>query len=150
MLHRYRWLLRIGLTLILLPIIACALWVAIPMIFGFPIVVTLGPTTPSEQRYDCREFTDFLAVRNSGIFAAPIRDWWITDEYGRYQFPDRWLAPGEEVRVWSGSGTDNQANLYAGRRSPVWETSNFSYHVTYLGNGRESSSWVSCDNAPLW
>jgi hypothetical protein len=147
MFHRYRWPLRIGLTLILVPIIACALWVVIPMIFGFPIVVTLGPTTPSERWLDCREFTDFLAIRNRGIFAAPMRDWWITDEYGRYHFPDRWLAPGEEVRVWSGSGTDNQANLYAGRRSPVWETKNFSYRVTYFEHSQGLSKSAFCDPA---
>jgi hypothetical protein len=147
MFHRYRWPVRIGLTLILLPIIAYALWVFIPMIFGFPIVVTFGPTTPSERWYDCREFTDFLVVRNRGIFAAPMRDWWIEDGGSTYQFPDRWLAPGEEIRVWSGSGTDDQANLYAGWPSTVWETGNFSYRVTYFEMGWETFKSMMCDPA---
>jgi hypothetical protein len=148
MFYRFRWPLRIGLILILVTIAAALLWVFTPMISGFPIVVTFGPTTPSEQRYDCRQFTGFLVVYNRSIFAAPMRDWWVTDEYGRYHFPDRWLAPGEQIRVWSKSGQDDAANIYAGRQSPVWEASNFGYHVTYFEHSQELFKTTNCD--PVW
>jgi hypothetical protein len=52
--------------------------------------------------------------------------------YGTYHFPDRWLAPGEEIRVWSGTGHDDNSNLYAGRRSPVWVANLLSYHLSYF------------------
>jgi hypothetical protein len=52
--------------------------------------------------------------------------------YGTYHFPDRWLAPGKEIRVWSGTGHDDNSNLYAGRRSPVWVANLLSYHLSYF------------------
>jgi hypothetical protein len=144
MFYRCRWLFCIALILTLLPIVAALLWALIPLIFGFPIVLAFGPITPSDARFDCLQFAQVLSVRNRGLFAAPMRDWWIRDGYGAYQFPDRWIAPGEEIRIWSGTGSDDAANLYAGRRSPVWETTGFTYRLTYFEHSQELFTWSHC------
>lgn len=38
----------------------------------------------------------------------------------RYQFPAFVLAPGAEVRIWTGRGKDDAGNLHWGRRQAVW------------------------------
>jgi hypothetical protein len=72
---------------------------------------------------------------SAGLLPAPSSGWWVSDTYGTYHFPDRWLVPGEEIRVWSGSGHDDNSNLYAGRRSPVWVIS-VSYYLSYFYKGQ--------------
>jgi hypothetical protein len=141
MLHRFRWPLRIGLLLSA----AYLLWAFVPALFGFPIVLLFGPITPSPQRYDCQQFTDYLRVRNQGLFAAPMREWWFRDRYGAYQFPDRWLMPGEEIHIWSKRGDDDPANIHAGRISPVWETTKFSFGFTYFKHKLDGGSTIFCD-----
>ena len=41
-----------------------------------------------------------------------------------YRFPDGFsLAPGDQVTLHTGSGTDTSSDLYWGQGSPVWNNS---------------------------
>jgi endonuclease G len=64
---------------------------------------------------------EYVLIANQGQAAADLAGWTLRDESGTvYSFPAFTLAPGAEVRVWVKAGTNDAANLYWGRGSPVW------------------------------
>lgn len=67
---------------------------------------------------------EWVRIGNVGDAAVDLTGWVLRDESAsnRYRFPDRFeLAPGTEVTVRSGCGTDSPADLHWCReRSAVW------------------------------
>jgi hypothetical protein len=147
MADRLRWALLAGMLLVI-GYVAFAFYIS----FSFPIEVTFGPTTRTSVTMGCKEYTDYLSFRNGSLTSIPMRDWQVRDSSGIYQFPDRWLEPGAEIRLWSGEGTDDQANLYAGRRQPAWDVAHFGYIVWYAGFVSGYGTDIMCDiaDAPMF
>jgi hypothetical protein len=63
-------------------------------------------------------------LRNASPGTIDLAGWTIHDAARRphrYRFPSLCLlAPGAELRLWSGRGSDDVGNLYWGRRQAVW------------------------------
>ncbi|NTU86017.1 MAG: lamin tail domain-containing protein [Chloroflexales bacterium] len=85
------------------------------------IEVTQGPLL-GPQGDPCNFEVSFITVRNTSPFPVLTSDWRLEDSIGVYTFPNRWVAPGQTVTVWSGTGTSDAANLYAGRAAVAWNT----------------------------
>jgi hypothetical protein len=67
---------------------------------------------------------EHVRLRNSIETTIDLAGWTIHDAARRphrYRFPSLCLlAPGAELKLWSGRGQDDAANLYWGRRQAVW------------------------------
>ncbi|MBH1939827.1 lamin tail domain-containing protein [Mobilitalea sibirica] len=50
-----------------------------------------------------------------------LHHWVLKDLAGHiYVFPDTMINPGQEIKIWTKVGTNDQNNLYWNRRHPVW------------------------------
>ncbi len=102
----------------------------------------------------------YFIVRNNQ--AAPLALEQVVFAYGNeqsYRLPARQLAPGQAVRVWSGTGTDDDGNIYAAWSSehdwpingfrPWLETGDQRMKLPMGFNGDEASASVflsfNCD-----
>lgn len=86
------------------------------------IVITELASDPSGPDEDALE-AEWVAIRNDGELPADLSGWSLRDEssVNRYVFPAGFgLAPGREVRVRTGCGTDDAANLYWCADGPIW------------------------------
>jgi len=67
---------------------------------------------------------EWVEVKNKGAGTTKLRGWTLHDEAAKphtYTFPnDLTLAPGEAVRVHTGSGRDRKPDLYWEATWPVW------------------------------
>lgn len=64
---------------------------------------------------------EYVLLGNTGGRPADLSGWTLEDEAGaRYTFPAVTLAPGAELRIWTGAGSDGDGSLYWGRAQPVW------------------------------
>lgn len=93
----------------------------------------------------------YVVVTNNSSSAVNLEGWRVTNSGKTYTFPNRWLQPSESIKLWSGSGTDDTHNLYAGQSRDAWR---FSYGLTVeskkLFGGVSLHSWqiMKCD--PVW
>jgi hypothetical protein len=64
---------------------------------------------------------EYAVVRNNGDTDLELVGWTLVDAaHHVFRFPSLSLAPGQEVKVWTGSGADDATNLHAGRSRAVW------------------------------
>jgi len=65
---------------------------------------------------------EYVEIANEDdIRPAVMTGWTLRDLAGNtYTFPAFTLPAGATVKVWTGAGTDDAANLYWGRGQPVW------------------------------
>lgn len=64
---------------------------------------------------------EFVLIQNDRALPVELTGWSITDSAQHsYTFPAFSLAPGNSVKVWTGTGTNNAENLYWGRRQAIW------------------------------
>jgi micrococcal nuclease len=65
---------------------------------------------------------EYVTLRNVGDESLDLSGWTVSDETEKtYTFPDgTTLEPGEEVTLYTGSGTDTEGSRYWGRESAVW------------------------------
>lgn len=76
--------------------------------------IVLDPSTTSFEQ-------EHLVLRNLAQYSLPLSGWVIRDKDNiEYQFPEFTLGPYASVNIWTGSGSDNSANLYWGRAASVW------------------------------
>lgn len=68
-----------------------------------------------------------VLLQNDGPESVRLAGWHLRDSAHhprsgpwRYAFPDVTLAPGEQLRVWTGGGQDRPGHLYWGMYGPVW------------------------------
>lgn len=82
--------------------------------------VVFDPEGPDLQR-------EHVLLRNPGATLIDLAGWSIEDTARRphrYRFPPLALvAPGAELRLYSGRGQDDARSLYWGRRQAVWNNS---------------------------
>jgi hypothetical protein len=65
---------------------------------------------------------EYIVYENTGDAPLDLSGWTVTDSSDTtYTFPDGFtLAPGEQVTLYTGSGTNTDAKLYWGRATEVW------------------------------
>jgi hypothetical protein len=65
---------------------------------------------------------EYITYENTGDAPLDLSGWTVTDSSGTtYTFPDGFtLAPGEQVTLYTGSGTNTDAKLYWGQATEVW------------------------------
>lgn len=68
------------------------------------------------------ENDEYIVIKNTGSQTLDLNGWRVEDDAGHtYQFPDGFsLAPGAEVTLYTGSGTDTASSLYWGSDSAIW------------------------------
>jgi hypothetical protein len=96
----------------------------------------LGPTDPYAAPIDLEIHADpagididreYVLLRHRGSTPLALAGWTLQDAARRphvFRFDDRTgLLPGGELRLWTGRGTRDTANLWWGRRKAVWNNS---------------------------
>jgi competence protein ComEC len=65
---------------------------------------------------------EFVVFRNNGETTLDLSGWTVSDEAGAtYTIPDGYsVASGETITLYTGSGTNTDAELYWGSGSPIW------------------------------
>lgn len=65
---------------------------------------------------------EYIVYENTGTEPLNLTGWTVTDSDGNtFTFPDGFtLAPGEQVTLYTGSGTNTDSALYWGQASEVW------------------------------
>jgi rubrerythrin len=65
---------------------------------------------------------EYITYENTGDAPLDLSGWTVTDSSGTtYTFPDGFtLAPGAQVTLYTGSGTDTDTKLYWGKANEVW------------------------------
>lgn len=65
---------------------------------------------------------EFIVYENTGNATLDLSGWTVTDASGAtFTFPDGFtLAPGEQVTLYTGSGTNTESELYWGQATEVW------------------------------
>lgn len=78
---------------------------------------------------------EWVKFTNDRGYAVDLRGWTLTERRAghRYTFPDKSLAPGASVWLYSGRGRDTGANLHWNARTYVWNNDGDS---ATLRNGR--------------
>ncbi|WP_440992330.1 lamin tail domain-containing protein [Haloarchaeobius baliensis] len=74
---------------------------------------------------------EYLTFENTGDSELDLGGWVLADAAGhRYTFPSVTLAPGEQVTVYTGSGTDGEGELYWGAEGAIWNNGGDTVLVT--------------------
>ncbi len=74
---------------------------------------------------------EYLTFENTGDSTLDLGGWVLADAAGhRYTFPSVTLAPGEQVTVYTGSGTDGDGELYWGADGAIWNNGGDTVLVT--------------------
>ena len=74
---------------------------------------------------------EYLTFENTGDSELDLGGWVLEDAAGhRYVFPSVTLAPGEQVTVYTGSGTDGDGELYWGADGAIWNNGGDTVVVT--------------------
>lgn len=69
--------------------------------------------------------TEYVLIENKGVGSQDMSGWYLTDDDDHYYFfPKGFVLPGGAgVYVWTKEGTDTDSDLYWGRTSGVWGSS---------------------------
>lgn len=103
-----------------------------------------NPVSPCGPNYS------YVVITNNTFIPLSMEEWQLSDIYGPYSFPNRWIWPGQSINLWSGSGTDDQDNLYAGRSIPVWNRYEMTFEVSNLYGLTGFTSWQNWTCDPFW
>lgn len=65
---------------------------------------------------------EYVVFENTGSSSVNLSGWELADAADHtYTFPDGTvLDPGDQITIYTGSGTDTETELYWGQSSPVW------------------------------
>lgn len=64
---------------------------------------------------------EWVLIRNDRSTASVLTGWTLEDQAGhRFVFPATTLQPGADIKLWTGTGTEDQDNRFWGRRAAVW------------------------------
>ncbi len=65
---------------------------------------------------------EYVVFENTGSSSVDLSGWELADAADHtYTFPDGTeLEPGEQITIYTGSGTDTKTELYWGQSTPVW------------------------------
>lgn len=78
---------------------------------------------------------EYVTLRNAGDQGLDLGGWRLEDRAGhRYRFPDYRLEARALVRIRTGSGRDDQENLYWGRNAAVWNNRGDALYLVDAGN----------------
>ena len=78
------------------------------------VTVLFDPVGPEPQG-------EYVLIENDRAAAVDFTGWTLADAAQHtYAFSAFTLVPGATVRVWTGTGADDAANLHWGRRQAVW------------------------------
>lgn len=68
------------------------------------------------------ENDEYIVFENTGDSSVDLTGWTVSDEASHtYSFPDDFtLSPGQQVTLYTGSGTDTDTELYWGSGSAIW------------------------------
>jgi hypothetical protein len=95
----------------------------------------------------CERIETYIVIRNDEALPFNMAGWSFGDSHGSYAFPQHWIRPGGNVKLWSGDGVDDQENLYAGRSVSVWESDRSSWAITAPSSAGIYTIWgnSTCD-----
>lgn len=65
---------------------------------------------------------EYVTFENMGTSSIDLSEWELSDAVGHsYTIPEgNVLEPGEQITIYTGSGTDTEVELYWGQSTPVW------------------------------
>jgi hypothetical protein len=98
------------LLVIILALLLLAAGCGSPSSFGLDV----------ELEHFCKE-SRYLTMSNSGTKDVSLEGWTIEAEGFTYTLPRVVVAPGESLRAWSGTGTNDRYNIYIGRPVETWD-----------------------------
>lgn len=80
---------------------------------------------PDAKSYDEQNLNDeYLVLRNSCTNPVNMTGWSIQNKHNQiFKLPDFTIQPKEKVWIRSGSGNDNQTDIYMGISKPFWTNS---------------------------
>ncbi len=80
---------------------------------------------------------EYVKLTNGHNYYVNVRGWTLTEraDNHRYRFPDKWLAPGGSVWLYSGFGFNRGANLFWDSRTYLWNNQS---DTAILRNGRST------------
>ena len=83
-------------------------------------VARVHPDAAGDDRGNLND--EYVVLENRGETTLSLSGWTVTDEAGkRYRFPDgTTLAPGADLTLRSGAGTDTETDRYWDAGGPVW------------------------------
>ncbi len=83
-------------------------------------VATIHADAEGDERENLND--EYVVFENTGSSSVDLSGWELADAADHtYTFPDGTeLGPGEQLTVYTGSGTDTETELYWGQSSPVW------------------------------
>jgi large subunit ribosomal protein L20 len=87
---------------------------------------------------------EYVRLTNGTSSPVDLSGWTLRDSATKhsYTFPAFTLAPGAEVQLWTKQGTDDEANLYWGNRSAIWNNEgDTAFLVDAAGNEVTSYSY---------
>ena len=82
-----------------------------------------APPLTAEAEHPCAE-SAYVEITNTGAGEVPLADWTIKDSGGEHRLPTLLLAPQAKLRIWRGTGVDDDANLYLTQLNPTWRLDN--------------------------
>lgn len=85
-------------------------------------ITKVAPSTPQRELEDLN--SEYVVVKNTGRVPVSISGWFAEAnlvDWSRIPGSATSLAPGESVRVHSGSGTNRRGHVYLNRRVPMWQ-----------------------------
>ncbi|AIG98423.1 Intermediate filament tail domain protein [Archaeoglobus fulgidus DSM 8774] len=95
---------------------------------------------PPEEKDEDKKY---IVIKNVGTTTVNLKDWKLKDEAGNaYVFPNFTLEPGQAVTLHTGSGVDNETDLYWCSNKPVWDNSgDMAYLLNPEGGVVDSYEW---------
>jgi competence protein ComEC len=90
---------------------------------------------------------EYALIENRGLGDQDMAGWTLSDENDNSYFflAGFILRGGQEIYVWTGSGTDTDVDLYWGRDNGVWGSSDTAYLRDNTGTVIDFLSWSSSE-----
>jgi micrococcal nuclease len=94
------------------------------------VVATINADAPGNDHENLNG--EYIVFRNAGETALDLTGWAVADEADHtYQFPTGFtLAPGAEVTLYTGSGSNTDSELYWGSGRAIWNNGGDTIIVT--------------------
>ena len=89
---------------------------------------------PGNDRYNLNG--EYVVIKNYEDEAVNLKGWKLRDEYGHtYVFPSVTIPSGGTIKIYTGSGTDTETELYWGSDYPIWNNDGDTAYL-YDSHGR--------------
>jgi PKD repeat protein len=89
---------------------------------------------------------EYFTLQNTGSEAIDLSGWRVENEHGvAFRFPNGvTLAPGAQITIYSGSGTNTTTRLYWHASEPMWDTGDLAFLLDASGEILIHYLIVSC------